>query len=347
MFEKRTVKDTAYKYWKQGHAVVTFKVTEQGKKPLVEWKRWITNNQTEEEFNSQPWDRANAFGIVCGRKLNIKFYIGVLDFDVEKAGVPFSEGVLFKQGEVAENMPVTQLEETPSGGRHLVYYSRTPVKTKTYDVCGIEVLGEGKLCIMAPSRGYKRLNDNTPTELESLGQKFEQAMKKAGLKVPSTPKTLPSRRNGRKGQVRYCCETALNRECHISHLMRLAIAAEYKKAGWSEDDVVNLFRTQADFDREKCLTQVRSADPDKAATCESIQEWGYCYSECPLYDWAQETVEKYRGKDTYPTLLKTIGYTVKRDNIAKQLDLLHVLSMYAAPTNELKEAPTSEGKTYP
>ena len=59
------------------------------------------------------------------------------------------------------------------------------------------------------------------------------------------------------------------------------------------------------------------------------------------------TMEAYKGKETYPILLETIGYTVKRDNIAKQFDLLHVLSMYAAPMNELKEAPTSEGKTYP
>jgi len=61
----------------------------------------------------------------------------------------------------------------------------------------------------------------------------------------------------------------------------------------------------------------------------------------------EEIINEFKGKDTYPILLKTIGYTVKRDNIAKQHDLLHVSSMYAAPINELKEAPPSEGKTYP
>jgi len=61
----------------------------------------------------------------------------------------------------------------------------------------------------------------------------------------------------------------------------------------------------------------------------------------------KKTTDEYEGKETYPILFKTISYTVKRDNIAKQHDLLHVSSMYAAPINELKEAPSSTGKTYP
>jgi len=63
---------------------------------------------------------------------------------------------------------------------------------------------------------------------------------------------------------------------------------EYKKAGLSESDIANLFKTQADFDRKKCLVQVRSADADKVATCESIKEWGYCYPECPLREWSED-----------------------------------------------------------
>lgn len=345
MEQKETMKAAAFNYWQRGCRIVPLI----GKSPLVKWEKWQSEPQSLQEFESLPWKKADAFAIICGVKLSNKFYVGVLDLDLEKAGAPFSDETLRKQQEVVDHLPITQLDETPSGGKHLVYYSRTPVKTKTYAVCGVEILGEGKLCIMAPSKGYKKLNDNLPTELGSLNQKLEEAMTKSGLKPSSLPKTLPSRRKGRRrrGKVRYCCEMTLKRNRHIPHLMRLAIAAEYKAAGWSEDDVVNLFITQADFDGKKCLAQVRSADPDKVATCESIKEWGYCLPECPLYDWTQETVEKYLGKDTYPTLLKTIGYTVKRDNIAKQLDLHHVLSMYAAPINELKEAPTSEGKTYP
>jgi len=339
------LKAAALNYWRKGHRIVPLKE----KTPLVKWKKWQREEQSIQEFEELPWEKTDGFAIICGVKLNNKYYVGVLDLDVEKAGVPFSEEVLQKQQEVIDFLPITQLEGTPTEGRHLPYYSRTLVKTKTYDVCGVEILGEGKLCIMAPSRGYKRLNDNLPTELGSLNLKFEEAMEKAGLKPKplSPPVSSPRKRRGRKRRVRYCIEMALKRDWHISHLMRLAIAAEYKRAGWSEDDIVNLFRTQADFDRKKCLTQVRSADPNKVATCGSIKEWGYCYPECPLYEWTQETVEKYLGKETYPILLETIGYTVKRDNIAKQLDLLHVLSMYAAPINELKEAPTSEGKTYP
>jgi len=57
---------------------------------------------------------------------------------------------------------------------------------------------------MAPSKGYKRLNDNTPTELGSLNQKLEEAMKKSGLKPSPLPQMLPSRRKGgeeREGSV--------------------------------------------------------------------------------------------------------------------------------------------------
>ena len=61
----------------------------------------------------------------------------------------------------------------------------------------------------------------------------------------------------------------------------------------------------------------------------------------------EETVKEFKGKETYPIFYETLGFTVKRDNIAKQHDFLNVLSMYASPVNEVKEAPTSEGKTYP
>jgi len=301
-----TLKGAALDYWQKGCRIVPLI----DKSPLVRWEKWQSEDQNLQEFEDLPWDRANAFAVICGVRLNNDFYVGVLDFDVEKAGKPLPNEVLKKQGGVAAGMPVTQLEETPSGGKHLIYYTKAPVQTKTYDACGIEILGEGKLCIMAPSTGYKRLNDNMPTELENLHFKFEEALEKSGLKPKST-KVQPSYvRKGKKKakQVRYCCETALERDRHISHLMRLAIAAEYKKAGWSEDDIVNLFRTQTDFDREKCLTQIESADPERAATCESIKEWGYCYPEClQLHKIQKGSVDAESGRTSQANRLVSLA----------------------------------------
>jgi len=289
MQKSNSLKDAAFEYWQLGHRIVPI-IIEAEKIPLVEWRRWQNEEQTLQDFEDLPWDRANASAVICGVRLNNDFCVGVLDLDVEKAGKPLPQEVLEKQGEVAGAMPVTQLEETPSSGKHLIYFSKAPVQSKTYDACGIEILGEGKLCIMAPSKGYKKLNDNLPSELQNLNFRFEEALEKAGLK----PALIKVRRSaGRRGrrkaeQIRYCCEAALKRDKQISHLMRLTIAAEHRKAGWSEDDVVALFTNQADFDRKTCLTQVRSADPDKVATCESIKEWGYCYAECPLREWTLE-----------------------------------------------------------
>ena len=272
-----TSKEAAHEYWSQGHRIVLLK----GKQPLHEWKKWETQKQTQEEFEALPGASADGFAIICGVQLNNGYYVGALDCDLEKGGKLFSEDVLKKQTEVLENMRVTQLEETPSGGKHLLYYSHSPVETKEDDRCGIEVLGSGKLCILAPSAEgkYRRSNDNTPSEVPSLNLEFQSALDKAGLK-PSVSFPVTMKRRG-KSKVRFCCEQALKRDNHLGHSMRLAIAAEHKKAGFSDQEVVELFRTQGDFDESTCLIQVKSAEPDKAASCESIAQYGYCYPECP------------------------------------------------------------------
>jgi len=78
--------------------------------------------------------------------------------------------------------------------------------------------------------------------------------------------------------------------------MRLTIASEYKKLGWPDHDIVDLFRRQEDFDKNKCLTQVRSADPNRVSTCESIRRMGYCYPECALYEWTLDEAIDYELK---------------------------------------------------
>lgn len=135
---------------------------------LLSRRRWQNHAQTLQDFEELPWEKADGFAIVCGVKLNNGYYVEALDVDLEKGREPLSEEVLENQDKVLKNMRITQLEETPSQGKHLLYYSMAPVETKSEDRCGIEVLGAGKLCIMAPSKGYKRLNDNTPSTVANL-----------------------------------------------------------------------------------------------------------------------------------------------------------------------------------
>jgi len=178
------MKEIAYEYWKQGHAIVAFNITEEGKKPLVEWKRWIEGEQSEEQFNSQPWDRANAFGLVCGRKLKNGLYLVVVDFDVKNV----SEEARQLGDKAFKLLPITKLEETPSGGKHNVYLTRMRASTRNYhNDCALELLGAKKLCVMAPSLGYKKLNDNTPTVVGDVEDEFFRVLKGIGIRLNKKP----------------------------------------------------------------------------------------------------------------------------------------------------------------
>jgi hypothetical protein len=172
------LKEAANIYWSIGIPVVPL----EGKKPLVEWAKWQTQPQNREDFEGLPWERADGFAILCGTKTLEGLYVGAIDYDVKN--VP-SE-VAAKGREILKHMPITQIEQTPSFGLHYVYYCvEKPKSVSVYhNVCGLEVLGEGKLCVMAPSEGYRKLNDNTPTVINgSLNDVFEAALEKAGIQV--------------------------------------------------------------------------------------------------------------------------------------------------------------------
>jgi len=292
--QEKTLHQIALEYFSQGCNIIPLKlVSSEEKKPLIDsWKKWQTQRQTKEEFDGLPWGQANGFGIVCGTQLSNGLYFGSVDFDVKKV----TEEAKEKGRQALKQFPITQMEQTPSGGQHWIYFCHNKPRTVSsfHDQASLEILGENKLVIMSPSQGYKRLNDNTPTTIQDLEDVFYEALYSVGLKKPSKAPTKASTRKKRKKiKIRYCCEKALEKDRHISHLMRLMIASEYKKQGWSDNDVVDLFKHQDDFDKDKCLVQVRSADPERVATCESIREWGYCYLECPLREWTQDEAIDY------------------------------------------------------
>jgi len=162
-------------YFKHGLDIVLLK----NKKPLHRWQHLLNERQTEEEFNALPWDEADQFAVVCGKKANNGLYLGVIDVDVKRLPVNVANTAL----SLMRRFIITQTERTPSGGFHLVFWSIAPVKTipRYHDVCGLELLGEGKLCIMSPSKGYSKVNDNLPSEVSNLTQVFFEVLEEEGI----------------------------------------------------------------------------------------------------------------------------------------------------------------------
>ncbi|MCJ7430371.1 hypothetical protein MUO83_04045 [Candidatus Bathyarchaeota archaeon] len=253
-----TLKATAEAYWNQGLSIVLMTVLQDGKKDALHtWKQWETQRQTRQEFDGLPWLNAERFAVVCGVQGINGLYFTPIDTD----NPDFDPNLL----------RVTQTERTPRGGHHFIYWSRVNARGKKRHDLDIELLGKGNLCLMWPSKDYVKVNDNLPTEIDDIKEVFEGLAEKLGGHAK------PRLENNR---VRFCCREALARDSHIDHLMRLAIASEYKRAGYSNEDIVQLFKSQDDYNHDKCLVQVESADPSKTARQETIKEYGYCYPEC-------------------------------------------------------------------
>jgi hypothetical protein len=146
------IKDSARKYYDLGLNVVPVK----GKTPLLEWKPLQTNRQTSRDFENLPWSKADGFALIGGSQRSDGLYICAIDLDVKN--VPTEA---FKKGQmIANELPRTQTERTPSGGLHLIYLSREKPRTISvfHQLAALELLGENKLIIMAPSRGYENVN---------------------------------------------------------------------------------------------------------------------------------------------------------------------------------------------
>ena len=169
------MKAAAKGYFLQGVNIIPVK----GKQPLIQWEKWQTEKQAEADFNGQPWDKADGFALIGGSRLDNGLHICAVDFDVKN----LPSEAIGKGRKILGSFLTTQIEETPSGGQHWIYLSHTKSKAiSAYHIqCALELLGENKLIIMAPSKNYKRLNDNTPTETENLETLFSEILQKAGI----------------------------------------------------------------------------------------------------------------------------------------------------------------------
>jgi len=171
----------ALRYFEQGFNVVAMFYEYDGngnvarKGALVEWGKWHTQRQTMEEFESQPWDKAEAFGIVCSFPNKEGLFLTVVDYDVKKV----SGEAKARGKELLKRLPITQMEETVSGGIHYIYLSRVKPSrsiSEFHDSHALELVATGKLCVMAPSKGYKRLNDNPPRIIEDAEGLFYEVL---------------------------------------------------------------------------------------------------------------------------------------------------------------------------
>ncbi|MEM0053273.1 MAG: hypothetical protein QXL89_03740 [Nitrososphaeria archaeon] len=94
--------------------------------------------------------------------------------------------------------------------------------------------------------------------------------------------------SGIKCNIRPCIMAALEKalEGANGHLMRLAITREYLSAGYSVDEIVQLFRRQPDFNERKTHYYVEYAanHSTRPFKCETIKQLGYCINCKRFYE---------------------------------------------------------------
>jgi hypothetical protein len=182
MNQFKTIKNTARRYFDANLNVIPL----QGKQPLINWIKWQKEKQTQIDFESMPWEIADGFALIGGSK-NGDSYFGVIDVDVKNV----SKEAVEKGKQVVSFFPQTKIEGTPSGGQHLIYWSRIKPKTLSFlKICGLEILGEKKLIIMAPSEGYSKLNNADPIKINDLQATFYEALHKANINFEDEHQSL-------------------------------------------------------------------------------------------------------------------------------------------------------------
>ena len=175
-----SLREAAREWWRQGFNVVALYFEpdpESGKvvkRPFAQWSEWQSRRQTEEEFEAQPWDKADGFGIVTNYPSNEGLYLAAVDLDV----VRVSEEAKARGERLFELFPITRIERSISGGMHKVYLSRVKPRniSKYHDTHALELVAAPKLCVMAPSKGYRALNDNPPRVVEDAEALFYQVL---------------------------------------------------------------------------------------------------------------------------------------------------------------------------
>jgi putative DNA primase/helicase len=280
------LKATAFEWWQKGFVVVPMVFIKEGngdvrKQPLIQWSHWQTKEQTLEEFESLTWDKAEGVVVLCGKPNKEGLCVAVADFDVKKTSAEAQTLGL----QALKRFRVTAREKTPSGGEHLIFFSRKPVRTiSTYhDSAALELLGEGKLCVMAPSVGYIKLNDNPPTVLEDVENEFLAVLKAVGV-------VKVERKTKRELHVRPCFQKLMEKT-ELTHDQRVALVNELEHQGCSKEEVAEIFHEnkawESEYSREKTDKQIESIYGKYGHfTRSELQARKVCLGEeCERFEW--------------------------------------------------------------
>ena len=148
-----TIKETAFNFLHFYGLNVVPLLT---KKPLILWTNWKGKQQTKQDFDLFPWDEADGFALIGGSKNKVGLFLCAVDYDVKNLPVE----IVARGREITKQLPSTNVEGTPSGGQHWLYFCRKKYDyIKTYHpYCAIELLGDNRLIIMYPSKGYTKQN---------------------------------------------------------------------------------------------------------------------------------------------------------------------------------------------
>jgi putative DNA primase/helicase len=283
---KTDLKSAAFEWWQKGFVVVpmVFIKEDDGdirKQPLTEWKKWQSQEQTLQEFESLPWSEAEGFEVLCGKPNREGLCVGVVDFDIKKTS---AEAQALGR-EALKHFKVTARERTVSGGEHFIFLSRKPVKTISayHDSAALELLGESKLCVVCPSKGYLKLNDNLPTVLDDLETEFLSALKAVGVIKPE--RTIKHELHVRP------CFAKLMQKAELSHDERVALVNELEHQGYSKQDVMEIFHEnkswETEYSREKTELQIESIYGKYGHfTRNELLDRGICLGEkCERFSW--------------------------------------------------------------
>jgi hypothetical protein len=93
------------------------------------------------------------------------------------------------------------------------------------------------------------------------------------------------KREGKKyvgKEVRPCIEAVLQNP-DLTHKMRVALVAEYHKAGLSQDEIETLFTTRPDYEAKRTKYQISHIlrGGYSPFRCSTIQTLGFCLPSCP------------------------------------------------------------------
>ena len=290
-------------YHSLGIPIIPFSIGSDGKKkPIIDsWEKWKTQPQTDQEFNAviPKILETKLFGIVTGTKVtfdNESYFFSVIDRDTKDPKL--TEEIKVKSKQAIELMRTTRMEGTMNKGEHLHYYSRNPAKGKKLNSIGLELLGIGNLCVMYPSEGYTRINDNPPTVVDDVNDMFLDAIEKAGLSPKrvkdSTFKTLETPKQYRRRAIRPCFAKLMEKE-HLEHLEKVALIYELYYCGRTDKEIYEVFHDNeawepspehqyniVETDSQIQYTLDKAKSGSYRYTKETLTQYGVCRTDCPF-----------------------------------------------------------------